>query len=705
MSDRIVTLPFEQFLDPVNGSPLFDAKIYIGQVDTDPKIPANQLQVFYVQEDGSKVNIPQPVRTNAAGFTINNQGDVIQIRVDSNYSMRVLEGFTDAEIAQYSIPDNSESAAASVKYVDDGDFSVREDLLGPSSNLYMGNDGVSVKVGDTVPAGTTHLRYDSEIFLVYPSASISGVVDSINAGGVTLDGQVYLLAPDLDRLAAQPSVYAYSSMSEAYSGSKSYQQVDVDSRVDVVNESGVEVTGAEINQTTNEVSSVYYSATVGNESERITVSSSKLTQPQNDTTPNNNHGIVKFSAVDFGSVIGCESVCDIFTTQAYGYSSAGLDATKSSSYGRVIMNTAKVSGMFDEILGGDKGLHGLNIVVGGRPSGGRTRSHGYRISGYDGARAVHNAHFNSYISGMNTGFSYQKTARYNNATGNVIHDVNEAVQITTANDESDQRLDSYPQANNRNHAVVHNANIVVNALGTSYSDYDFVADDITGIALNINADPNGVDYSIGNRLRGIYTNISGNVLDLDAGNDGNVVDFQCYDVTGRPFIVDSNKNLIRVVAKNCGARAVLFGDDNLVELVFDNVSVGSECLEIVGDNNTITINTDKNLLISGSNNKIVGRIGGYTDNGSGNDLSGVYGYRQRGKFNGTTDSSGYINIPHGISSYYLGLSQLHGSAGWYTQLSATNPNSMVLRVFQGDGNPATNSAVTVSWQVETAYAG
>lgn len=117
MSDRIVTLPFEQFLDPVNGSPLFDAKIYIGQVDTDPTVPANQLQVFYVQEDGSKVNIPQPVRTNTAGFTINNQGDVIQIRVDSNYSMRVFEGFTDAEVTQYNIPDNSESATASVGYV------------------------------------------------------------------------------------------------------------------------------------------------------------------------------------------------------------------------------------------------------------------------------------------------------------------------------------------------------------------------------------------------------------------------------------------------------------------------------------------------------------------------------------------------------------------------------------------------------------
>jgi len=67
---------------------------------------------------------------------------------------------------------------------------VREDLINYGAQLYMGDDGESVKVGDTVPVGTTHLRVDVDgvSALVKMSESASGVVSNINGYSATVDG-------------------------------------------------------------------------------------------------------------------------------------------------------------------------------------------------------------------------------------------------------------------------------------------------------------------------------------------------------------------------------------------------------------------------------------------------------------------------------------------------------------------------------------
>lgn len=73
---------------------------------------------------------------------------------------------------------------------------VREDLLGPGTQLYMGDDGESVKVGDTIPEGTTHLRYNDSLLALWSAVSVGGSVDSISPNdftgyNVTLSATVY----------------------------------------------------------------------------------------------------------------------------------------------------------------------------------------------------------------------------------------------------------------------------------------------------------------------------------------------------------------------------------------------------------------------------------------------------------------------------------------------------------------------------------
>ena len=71
------------------GKPVAGGQIYIGNVNTDPEIPANQKQVQLILENGSRVNVDQPVRTGAGGV-IEYNGSPAIMTTDGDYSMKVL---------------------------------------------------------------------------------------------------------------------------------------------------------------------------------------------------------------------------------------------------------------------------------------------------------------------------------------------------------------------------------------------------------------------------------------------------------------------------------------------------------------------------------------------------------------------------------------------------------------------------------------
>lgn len=92
MANSIVRLPAGYFPDPDTSRPLFFAKIYIGEPDLDPKIPANQKTVTGRREDGVEVTLAQPVRTNRGGVPVDGTdgtGNVVTLLVDGAYSMTV----------------------------------------------------------------------------------------------------------------------------------------------------------------------------------------------------------------------------------------------------------------------------------------------------------------------------------------------------------------------------------------------------------------------------------------------------------------------------------------------------------------------------------------------------------------------------------------------------------------------------------------
>ncbi len=73
-----------------------NGKIYIGRPDTDPTNPANQIQVYVENEDGSHVPVPQPIIINSGGFPVLG-GQIKKFVTVQNYSMAVYDAYNSQQ--------------------------------------------------------------------------------------------------------------------------------------------------------------------------------------------------------------------------------------------------------------------------------------------------------------------------------------------------------------------------------------------------------------------------------------------------------------------------------------------------------------------------------------------------------------------------------------------------------------------------------
>lgn len=69
-----------------------NGKIYIGQIDTDPTIPSNQIQVYLENEDGSHVPVAQPIVINAGGYPVYN-GQIAKFVTVQGHSMAIYDAY------------------------------------------------------------------------------------------------------------------------------------------------------------------------------------------------------------------------------------------------------------------------------------------------------------------------------------------------------------------------------------------------------------------------------------------------------------------------------------------------------------------------------------------------------------------------------------------------------------------------------------
>ncbi|MDU4001453.1 phage tailspike protein [Pluralibacter gergoviae] len=91
-TNYLVSNPTNPFTTPRSFKSIANGKIYIGQVDTDPANPVNQIPVYLVNEEGSELQIAQPIIINAGGFPVYN-GQIAKFITKQNYSMAVYDAY------------------------------------------------------------------------------------------------------------------------------------------------------------------------------------------------------------------------------------------------------------------------------------------------------------------------------------------------------------------------------------------------------------------------------------------------------------------------------------------------------------------------------------------------------------------------------------------------------------------------------------
>ncbi|EFR4013935.1 right-handed parallel beta-helix repeat-containing protein [Salmonella enterica] len=88
----VVSNPRPVFTESRSFKAVANGKIYIGQIDTDPVNPANQIPVYIENEDGSHVQIDQPLIINAAGKIVYN-GQLVKIATVQGHSMAIYDAY------------------------------------------------------------------------------------------------------------------------------------------------------------------------------------------------------------------------------------------------------------------------------------------------------------------------------------------------------------------------------------------------------------------------------------------------------------------------------------------------------------------------------------------------------------------------------------------------------------------------------------
>ena len=96
--------------DTVTSRAVFNGKLYFGVVDTDPRIAGNQKLVRGVQENGSIVNLSQPISTNSGGSPTYNGSPVI-LDIDGDYSY-AADRSDDTQVYYFPRLENPEDGSA-----------------------------------------------------------------------------------------------------------------------------------------------------------------------------------------------------------------------------------------------------------------------------------------------------------------------------------------------------------------------------------------------------------------------------------------------------------------------------------------------------------------------------------------------------------------------------------------------------------------
>lgn len=86
----VVSMPSQLFTMPNRFGAVLNGSIYIGEVDTDPTQPENQIPVYVENDEGVAVQVSQPIKINGGGYPSYN-GAIKKFTTSQGHSMAVVD--------------------------------------------------------------------------------------------------------------------------------------------------------------------------------------------------------------------------------------------------------------------------------------------------------------------------------------------------------------------------------------------------------------------------------------------------------------------------------------------------------------------------------------------------------------------------------------------------------------------------------------
>ncbi|MGQ2398691.1 tail spike protein [Salmonella enterica] len=161
----VVSNPRPIFTESRSFKAVANGKIYIGKIDTDPVNPANQIPVYIENEDGSHVQIAQPLIINAAGKIVYN-GQLVKIVTVKGHSMAIYDAYGSqvdyiANVLKYDPDQYSIEADKKFKYsVKLSDYLTLQDAASAAVDGLLIDVDYHFYSGETVDFGGKALTID-----------------------------------------------------------------------------------------------------------------------------------------------------------------------------------------------------------------------------------------------------------------------------------------------------------------------------------------------------------------------------------------------------------------------------------------------------------------------------------------------------------------------------------------------------------------
>ncbi|HGV0030530.1 TPA: phage head-binding domain-containing protein [Citrobacter freundii] len=192
----VVSAPSQLFTMPRSFKAVANGKIYIGQIDTDPVNPANQIQVYLENEDGRRVPVAQPLIINAGGYPVYN-GQIAKFVTVQGHSMAVYDSYGTQQFYYPNVlkydPDQLRADLQSdtlTGLVNDNVVSVKQPFTGARERTQHDKNKDVISVADFDGFDPTGTSDSSDAF---NDAMQAAKLNAFSANTVTIPAGVFLV--------------------------------------------------------------------------------------------------------------------------------------------------------------------------------------------------------------------------------------------------------------------------------------------------------------------------------------------------------------------------------------------------------------------------------------------------------------------------------------------------------------------------------